>query len=215
MIPWIRHTLTLERFKVDALPGDADTTNQLYWNKVIAFLNEALRRGWITEPLGDKVRPFDAEIEEKSPFTDEEVEKILAEVPKLNGGTTGYAAHPKTFRLLLELMLETGMRVRDAMEFNPAALTKGAHTWNYKFKMTKRRKKGPPKIVTTYLTDKLKNAIDECQWMTPKLPFSQPENACYERMRAIGSRCGVADCRPHRLRDTFAVRKLLAGFSAR
>ena len=36
-------------------------------------------------------------------------------------------------------------------------------------------------------------------------------NETYERMKTIGSRCGVLDCRPHRLRDTFAVRKLVAG----
>ena len=31
-------------------------------------------------------------------------------------------------------------------------------------------------------------------------------------MKTLGARCGIADCRPHRLRDTFADRKLLAGF---
>jgi hypothetical protein len=30
-------------------------------------------------------------------------------------------------------------------------------------------------------------------------------------MQSIGGRCGVDDCRPHRLRDTFAVRALFAG----
>jgi integrase len=37
-------------------------------------------------------------------------------------------------------------------------------------------------------------------------------NEVYERMTSLGTRCRVTDCRPHRLRDTFAVRKLLAGF---
>jgi integrase len=32
-------------------------------------------------------------------------------------------------------------------------------------------------------------------------------------MQTIGKRCGVDDCRPHRLRDTFAVRALLHGMS--
>ena len=35
--------------------------------------------------------------------------------------------------------------------------------------------------------------------------------AVYERMQSIGAKAGVADCRPHRLRDTFAVRALLSG----
>ena len=35
--------------------------------------------------------------------------------------------------------------------------------------------------------------------------------AVYERLRAIGKSCGIDDCRPHRLRDTFAVRLLTKG----
>lgn len=35
--------------------------------------------------------------------------------------------------------------------------------------------------------------------------------AVYERLRAVGKACGVDDCRPHRLRDTFAVRLLTKG----
>lgn len=34
----------------------------------------------------------------------------------------------------------------------------------------------------------------------------------YERMKTLGARCGVPDSRPHRLRDTFAIRGLVAGF---
>jgi integrase len=74
-------------------------------------------------------------------------------------------------------------------------------------------------LVDVYLTNALKIAIDKCTWLSPRLPFhfgasKNPAylgNECYERMKAIGSRCGVVDSRPHRLRDTFAVRKLLAG----
>ena len=35
--------------------------------------------------------------------------------------------------------------------------------------------------------------------------------AVYERLQAVGIACGVDDCRPHRLRDTFAVRLLTKG----
>lgn len=38
-------------------------------------------------------------------------------------------------------------------------------------------------------------------------------NKVYLRMQAIGDRVGVEDCRPHRLRDTFAVRMLAKGLS--
>jgi integrase len=72
--------------------------------------------------------------------------------------------------------------------------------------------------VEAYLTDRLKTVIDTCEWLSPKLPSilviarTYLANEAYERMKTLGTPCGVPDCRPHRLRDTFAVRKLLSGF---
>ncbi len=206
----------LERFKVKGMPGKAGTTKKTYTAKMRAFLREAFRREWITKPLAEQVKGYEAVYEEKEPYTDQEVEKILAEALKLNGGRVGYAKHPETFRLLVELMLECGLRVSDAVRFDPAKLAKGQVMWVYPFKMMKRRRHHKPKIVHAYLTTRLKTAIDRCHWLSPKLPFmygNQPESAVRERMLTIGARCKVNDCRPHRLRDTFAVRKLLAGVS--
>ena len=210
----------LEMFKVDGLPELADTSRGTAVAKLRCFLRDAYRRGWITESLVDKVRPYRAVYEQKSPYTDEEVDKILAEALKLNGGTHGYAKHPKTFRLLLELMLETGMRVGDAIRFNPAMLTKGEYLWVYSYTQQKKKKTERSKQVEAYLSGRLKQAIDACEWLSPALPFcygasrnpSYLANEVYERMQTVGARCEVPDCRPHRLRDTFAVRKLLAGF---
>ena len=55
----------------------------------------------------------------RSRTPDDEVDAILKESELLNGGTHGYAAKSATFRLLLELMLSTGMRVGDAVCFDP------------------------------------------------------------------------------------------------
>lgn len=210
----------LETFKVDGLPNLADTSRSTVVAKLRCFLRDAFRRGWISEPLAERVSAHRAVYEQKEPYSDEEVEKILNEALKLNGGTHGYARHPRTFRLLLELMLETGMRVGDAIRYNPAVVTKGEHLWIYTFLQQKRRRTEKPKPLEAYLPDRLKAAIDGCQWLSLKLPFfygssknpSYLANEVYERMKSLGARCGVADCRPHRLRDTFAVRKLLAGF---
>src|SRR5262249_13245674 len=101
----------LETFKVEGLPDLADTSKSTVVAKLRCFLREAFRRGWITEPLVERVRAHRAVYDQKEPYSDEEVEKVLSEALKLNGGTHGYAKYPKTFRLLLELMLETGMRV--------------------------------------------------------------------------------------------------------
>jgi len=210
----------LETFKVDGLPELADTSKSTAIAKLRCFLRDAFRRGWITESLVDKVTAHRAVYEQKEPYTDEEVDRILAEALKLNGGTHGYAKHPKTFRLLLELMLEAGMRVGDAIRFDPAVLVKGEHLWIYTHVPQKSKRTERPKPMEAYITDGLKTAIAECEWLSPKRPFyfGTSKNPAYlanqvdERMKTIGTRCEVADCRPHRLRDTFAVRKLLSGF---
>jgi integrase len=210
----------LETFKVDGLPELEDTSKSTAVAKLRCFLRHAFRRGWITEALVDKVSSHRAVYDQKEPYSDEDIEKILNEALKLNGGTHGYARHPKTFRLLLELMLETGMRVGDAIRFNPLVVSKGEHLWIYTYLPQKQKRTEKPKTAEAYISDRLKKAIDGCNWLSPKLPFfygssrnpAYLANEVYERMKTLGARCGVGDCRPHRLRDTFAVRKLLAGF---
>ncbi len=117
-------------------------------------------------------------------------------------------------------MLETGMRVGDAIRYDPSVTVKGEHLWIYTFVPQKKKKTDQPKPLESYLTERLKTAIDQCEWLSPNCPFhygafrnkAYLANEVYNRMQTIGERCGVADCRPHRLRDTFAVRKLLGGF---
>jgi integrase/recombinase XerD len=204
----------LENFKVDGLRGLSDTSKGTVVAKLRAFLRDAFRREWILKPLAEQVRGHAAVYEEKEPYTEREITMILEEALHLNGGRNGYSAHPKTFRLLLELMLECGFRVSDAVRFDPSRLIRGEVSWVYPFTMMKRKRTQKPKIIEAYLSDQLKTAIDACKWLSPALPFmygNQPESAVRERMLIIGERCGVKDCRPHRLRDSFAVRKLLSG----
>ncbi len=212
----------LEDFKTDGLPAKlAGTSKSKAVEKIRCFLKEAYRRQWIEKPMAENVKPFRARYEQKDPYTDEDVSKMLAEALKLNGGTHGYAKHPKTFRLLLELMLETGMRVGDAIRFDPSALTKGERLWVYTFVPQKSKRTDRVKMIEAYIPDQLKKAIENCEWLSPGRPFyygnaTNPAylaNEVYERMKTIGARCGVDDCRPHRLRDTFAVRMLLNGLA--
>jgi integrase/recombinase XerD len=210
----------LEDFKTDGLPAEmAGTTKSKVVEKIRCFLKEAYRREWLIKPMAEMIKPFRARYEQKDPYTDDEITKILSEALKLYGGTHGYAKHPGTFRLLLELMLETGMRVSDAIRFDPATVTKGEQLWIYTYVPQKSKRAERIKTIEAFISGALKNAIDECEWLSPKLPFyfgeaSDPAylaNEVYARMKTIGARCCVEDCRPHRLRDTFAVRMLLAG----
>jgi integrase len=210
----------LETFKHAGLPKEMKSTTRATTDaKIRCFLREAFRRGWIKEAIVERVRPVHGVYEQKEPYTDEEVQAILSQAELLNGGTHGYAAHPKTFRLLLELMLATGMRVGDAVAFDPRLLVKGDTLWSYSFVPQKRERTRKPKVIEAYLTDSMVRKINECEWLSRKGPFwygagTDPTplaQAVYERMQSIGARLGIADCRPHRLRDTFAVRRLLAG----
>jgi integrase len=210
----------LEDFKINGLPALKDTTRKVAVVKLRSFLREAFRREWIARPLGDQVRAFEAAHEQKVPYTDAEVSCILAGALKLRqpvgAGHARYAKHPETFRLLLELMLETGMRVSDAVRFDPKRLRKGESLWVYSFLQKKRKRNARPRTTEVFISDTLKAAIEQCAWLTAELPFwfvsaTEPERHVLALMNSIGKRCGIADCRPHRLRDTCAVRLLLRG----
>lgn len=210
----------LETFKTAGLPKDLKSTTRATIDaKVRCFLRAAYRRGWIKEAMVEKTTTVRAVYDQEDPYTEKEVEAILNGALDMDGGTHGYARRPATFRLLIELMLETGMRVGDAVSFNPRRLVKGESLWIYTFMPMKQKRTERPKPTEVFLTDALKKRIDECEWMSEKGPFwygtgTDPNSlaqAVYERMQSIGGKAAISGCRPHRLRHTFAVRKLLAG----
>lgn len=212
----------LEDFKTYGLAGLAGTSKGTSIAKLAHFLRESYRRGWIAESLVDKMRRHKSVYEQKQPYSEKEVAAILESAGKINGGTTGYAKSSATFRLLIELMLETGLRVSDAVKFDPARCVKSKYLWIYSFHPRKAKKNDAPRLLDVYLTAKLKKKIDECEWLSDTLPFAYRAvsgdeetdylgQAVYERLQAVGKACNVDDCRPHRLRDTFAVRLLTKG----
>jgi integrase len=207
----------LEDFKIHGLPDIMDTTRKVAVVKLKTFLREALRREWITKPLGEQVSRYEATHEEKEPYTNAQVNCILAGALKVNHGGRGkYAKHPETFQLLLELQLETGMRVSDAIRFDPRLLRKGESSWIYSFTQKKRKRGSRLRTTEVYLSERLKSAIAGCTWLSPELPFwfastTRLPQYVRELMKRIGRQCGIADCRPHRLRDTFAVNALQRG----
>lgn len=211
----------LEDFKTYALAKLKSTSKSTAVAKLKFFLREAYRRGWTTDALAEKVKSTRAVYEQTMPFTDAEVATILEHAARLNGGTTGYSTNGTAFRLLLELMLETGLRVSDAIRYDPRRCKRSEHLWIYSFEPKKQRKNEKPRQTEVFLSNQLKLAIDHCGWFSEHLPFAYRtfqenttmESAVYERMQAIGDRCGIDNCRPHRLRDTFAVRMLVRGMS--
>jgi integrase len=208
----------LEDFKVYVLGSLKSTTRSIAVAKLKYFLRESYRRGWITEALAEKLKSVRPVYEQKKPYTPEEVRTILEEAERLGG--VGYASQPHTFRLLLELMVDTGLRVSDAVRYDPRRCTESKHLWVYSFEPQKQHKNHRARSAEVFLTPRLKLAIDGSAWLSQRYPFAYRafdsstntlENNVYRLMQSIGERCGVADCRPHRLRDSFAVRMLLRG----
>jgi site-specific recombinase XerD len=207
--------------------GIGDNTKSAYISKFKVFLGEAFTRTWIKENIADRLKNTTQQYDAGEPYSDEELSLILANAEKLNGGTTGYASNGKTFRLLLEFMLKTGLRVSDAVRFDPSACFKSkTGLWKYHYQPVKQRKDKKKKTAVTFLADNFKQAIDKAAWFSKKLPFAydtindtksetdgKHEQAVYERMQSIGNRCELDDCRPHRLRDSFAVQKLQKGMA--
>jgi hypothetical protein len=164
----------IENFKTYGMKDVKKSTSRATAvSKLKVFLKEAFRRGWIKEPLHLNVKSVRAHYEQKQPYTEEEINLILEWAGKLNGGTVGYASKPATFRLLLEFMLETGLRVSDAIRFDPRQCVKSQQLNVYSFVPTKTRRNEKPKTIKVYLTEALKTAIDKCERLSASsLPFA-------------------------------------------
>ena len=80
----------LEDFKVSGLPRDMKSATKAHASAMVrCFLRVAYRRKWIREPLVEQTTPLRAIYEQKEPYSDDEVKKILDEALNLNGATRG------------------------------------------------------------------------------------------------------------------------------
>jgi site-specific recombinase XerD len=114
----------LETFKTAGLPKTMRmTTKATTFAKIRCFSAQPFSAGDQRDG-GDRVTTVKAVYEQKEPYTDAEVVTILDHASRLDGGTHGYAKQPEAFRLLIEPMLATGLRVGDAVAFDPRALAK-------------------------------------------------------------------------------------------
>lgn len=223
-----RGVLVLDAVKVDHLEAYKDSlaatmkprTVRLEMQKIKTFFRLALRRGWVEKSPAEQVERVTVDHEPKEPFTAEEVERILEAVqrfkPYAQAKDDRIGSRPDLVRAAVNLMLETGLRASDTLKFRPSLCTKGAKLWVYRSGM----KKGRGKEVITFLTDELYQSIMSAKWLSREYPFTAPgcsptdaRMSLYYATQRVGESAGVSDCRPHRFRDTFAVRKLLAGVS--
>lgn len=213
----------LDAFGEKMFTDKKPSTRSGHMGKIKALLKDAYRREWIEEPIAHKMKSYTAHHDQTKPYTDTEVDALFEGCNHMpTNGKPGYAHKPETFKLLLRLQLETGMRCGDATQYDPKSgllfrSDDDTDSWTYRFFPQKQRVKFKRKTLNVYLTEELKTAIDSCDWMSEHYPFAYGThslvNEAYHRMQAIGRMQNITNCRPHRLRDTFAVRLLENGFS--
>ena len=86
----------------------ADTSKSTVVAKLRCFLRAAFRRGWISEALADRVTGHKAVYEQKEPYTDNEVELILAEALRLTEAATRIRVNRQRSGCCWNLCLDTG-----------------------------------------------------------------------------------------------------------
>lgn len=183
-----------------------------------AFLRECYRREWLSYDLAGRMRPVPTTFEDPVPFSGDELSRIFSAVSNIGKRTRGFSSRPDALRLLFRVMLEAGLRISDALLFDPRKMQRGEFLWVYSFVPYKtRRKRG---IVDAYIGDDLARELLGMEWMSDSHPFiygGKPVSSMrwrvYQLMQSIGERVGVNNCHPHRFRHTFAVNCLLRGLT--
>jgi integrase len=224
----------VERFKSD--PGDDHSLSRMKkrrsrqggLSQLLHFLRTSYKRGWIEKDIAARIEPCSGEESDSTqPLTDAQVAKVLevAEQEFWRPREDGYTSQPKTFRLLLELMLETGLRCTDAIAYNPKNATPAVRAdgtesdfFVYEFEPRKQRRMKKKRRIDIYVPRELKLSIDKCTWLSKESPFRHGDHdlqtlglQVWYHMKVIGEHCGIEKCKPHALRNTFAVRSLAAG----
>ena len=214
----------LEKFRVNGFPGTKHNTRATYMSKLKCFLKEAFRLGWIDTALALKVKNMRAMHSQGIPFTRNEIALFRRGVLDLKPSFRyDYRNKPQTALLMGDVQLQTGLRISDVTQFYPDKMTptKISGRTRYAYVPQKsRRVNVEPKEEETYLDTDLADAIRACDWMSKELPFShggydfeELGQHYYVLMQEVGEAVGVKKCRPHRLRDTFAVRMLCEGMA--
>lgn len=187
------------------------STLATYTAKWKAFLKWLESKGLVEKRLAIRIEPVRFPHEQTMPLEPTELEKIIA-------------ASPRIYALLWRLMaLETGLRISDALNFDPANLVRGDHGSIYRFKMIKRRvitrrqKAICESFVSTEWLVDLEAARAEWASQLPfrrqGVAFTADYKAAFKVLSKIGASVGVQGARPHRLRDTFAVGCFLRGMA--
>ena len=174
-----------------------------------AFLRFCYEAAWIDANPALALRPTKVSQKQTLPFTDEEVDRLLVAAR----GLVRFRSYGPRMEPMILLLRYSGLRIQDA-----ACLERSRLTDDKLFLYT--QKTGTPVYcpMPTSVVERIgavQNTNDRYFFYDGK---SQPESMVksWDRVfQKIGAAADptVADCHPHRFRDTFAVSLLLKGVS--
>lgn len=171
-------------FKTYGLQNLADTSKTTAMKQIKCYLRKAFSVDQIPVPLAAKVPSHPSVYEPKSPYTPDEVERLLAGAESLINTRVAYGSNGLRFRLFMEFILQTGMRAGDAIRFLPYDSKDSGKDrlvpsfapgfWSYTFVMQKTGTNKIEKPVTVMITNRLKEDIDaiRSEWMSQDRPFA-------------------------------------------
>lgn len=202
------------------------------------FFRYCIKREWLKSNPAmaiDRAKDRTGMVDPYTPAQEVLLEHGFANWDKTQTSNQGqWNSRPGTMLALKHFLEDTGLRISDALCFQPALATvlpNGDGEWT----LIQQKLDGPSKLsesseVTVYIKQRTLAEIDNASWCSEKYPFMlQPPDRhdlerfkhhlkrqgaiVWEVMQKIGEIAGVEDCRPHRFRHTFAQKMIRAGWN--
>ena len=204
--------------------GVQDISHRTYLAYLNGFFRYALRQEWITKnPIPDSREwpPRTAiDRDETMPMdldgTETNYRKFLAAllVPRVRGnrGRKPAVLSGEMLVALTELMYEAGLRISDAVMFQPAKLVFDDQCASYTFLPIKTKRNR--KLCTTFLPLWLADKLRTIPALSPSFPFFDGRDlekitaSVRREYTSTGIVCGIPNVHPHRFRDSFAINRL-------
>jgi integrase len=209
--------------------GIEDISQRTYLAYLNGFFRHALRQQWIAKnpvpPSCEWPPRMAIDREETMPMDIDGSETnyhrflgaLVVPRPRGNRGRKPAILSGAPLVALTELMYEAGLRISDAILFQPAKLVFDQECASYTFLPYKTRRTG--KLCTTFLPLWLARKLRELPPLSPLSP-GQPffdgrdlekiEASVRREYTSTGRACGISNVHPHRFRDSFAVNRLTA-----
>lgn len=211
------------------------STNAMRITRLKEFGAFAVKREWVAKDPTTAIDRPSVGRDQVEPYSPEEEAKIEAALDtwtsvlsRLKGGR--WSLRPTTFKCLVHVFKDTGLRISDAMRVRPEIVEPsdgGGGKVTLEQMKTDRRGGGR---VTVYLRADTVEELRTVPRISAKYPFmeecaderdrnlwkehvfNQAQRA-REALRLLGKASGVHDVRPHRFRHTLAIKKLMSGWA--